>query len=72
MNTALKDIPGLSKEMRNELWATGLDILSIANPEALSGSAMALYASHLRDEANPNRGSFEKWLDRGTAALGGI
>lgn len=72
MNTALKDIPGLSKEMRNELWATGLDLVSIANPEALSGSAMALYAAYLRDEANPNRGSFEKWLDYGTGALGGI
>jgi hypothetical protein len=72
MNTAFKDMKGLSPEAQKELEAIGWEIASIVNPEAFTGSAMALYASHLRDEANPNRSTIEKWFDRGTAALGGI
>lgn len=72
MNTAFKDIKEFTPEMKKEIEALAWDTASILDPEAFSGSAMALYASHLRDEANPNRGTLEKWFDRGTAALGGI
>ena len=73
MNTPLSQMNGQwSPEMKKEIEALGWDIASIIDPEAFSGSALALYASHLRDEANPNRSTLEKWLDRGTAALGGI
>lgn len=75
MNTPIGNIESLSEltpEMKKELEAIIWDIASIANPEAFTGSAMALYASNLRDKANPNRSNFEKWFDRGTAALGGI
>ena len=72
MNTPISQMTEWSPEMKKEMEAIGWDIASIIDPEAFSGSAMALYASHLRDEANPNRSTLEKWLDRGTAALGGI
>ena len=72
MNTAFKDIKEWTPQMSKELQALGWDVASILNPELFTGSAMALYASHLRDEANPNRGNFEKWLDRGLSTLGGI
>jgi len=72
MNTAFKDMKEVTPEMKKELYALAWDTASLFDPEAFSGSAMALYASHLRDEANPNRSTLEKWLDRGTAALGGI
>lgn len=72
MNTPLSQMTEWTPEMKKEIEAIAWDAASILNPEAFSGSAMALYASHLRDEANPNRGTLEKWLDRGTAALGGI
>lgn len=75
MNTPIGNIESLGEltpEMKKELEAIAWDIASIVNPEAFTGSAMALYASNLRDKANPNRSAFEKWFDRGTAALGGI
>ena len=72
MNTPLSQMTEWTPEMKKEIEAIAWDAASILNPEAFSGSAMALYASHLRDEANPNRGTLEKWFDRGTAALGGI
>ena len=72
MDVPIKDIPGLSPEMTKEIWATGLDIVSVLDPEALSGSALAIEAARLRDQANPNRSAFEKWLDYGTGSLGGV
>lgn len=72
MNTPISQMTEWSPEMKKEIEAIAWDAASILNPEAFTGSAMALYASHLRDEANPNRGTLEKWFDRGTAALGGI
>lgn len=72
MNTPISQMNEWSPEMKKEMEAIGWDIASIIDPEAFSGSAMALYASHLRDEANPNRSTLEKWFDKGTAALGGI
>lgn len=72
MNTAFKDMKGIPESLKKELWATGLDIVSIADPEAFSGSAFAIAASKLRDEANPNRGWLERGIDYTTGALGGI
>lgn len=72
MNTPLSQMTEWTPEMKKEIEAIAWDAASILDPEAFSGSAMALYASRLRDEANPNRGALEKWFDRGTAALGGI
>ena len=72
MNTPLSQMTEWTPEMKKEMEAIAWDVASILDPEAFSGSTMALYASHLRDEANPNRGTLEKWFDRGTAALGGI
>ncbi len=72
MNTPLSQMTEFTPAMKKEIEAIAWEAASIFNPEAFTGSAMALYASHLRDQANPNRSSLEKWLDRGTAALGGI
>lgn len=72
MNTAFKDIKEFTPEMQKELEALAWDAASIINPEALTGSGMAIRAAYLRDEANPNRGTLERWLDYGTGALGGI
>lgn len=74
MNMSLKDLNlgNLPKPVQKELEAILWDFGSIANPEAISGSGMALYAAHLRDEANPDRGLGEKILDYGTGLLGGV
>lgn len=72
MNTPLSQMTEWTPEMKKEIEAIAWDAASILNPEAFTGSAMALNAARLRGEANPNRSTLEKILDYGTAGLGGI
>ena len=58
--------------LANELNGAIYDILSIADPEAFSGSALALKAANLREKNRPSGLSWEKALDYGSAVLGGV
>ena len=60
------------KYLANELNGAIYDILSIADPEAFSGSALALKAANLREKNRPSGLSWEKALDYGSAVLGGV
>ena len=72
MEAYLGNIEDWSPDDMKELYALLLDIVSIADPEALSGAALGIWAANLRDQANPNRSWFEKALDYGSGGLGGI
>ena len=72
-------IPGITNAEWKELSAIGLDIASILNPEAITGSGMALGAAALRhsakNDSNPDwsLGDYVwQGLDYLTGALGGI
>ena len=72
-------IPGITNAEWKELSAIGLDVASIINPEAITGSAMALGAAGLRhsakNDSNPNWSLgdyFWQGIDYLTGALGGI
>ena len=72
-------IPGITNAEWKELSAIGLDIASIINPEAITGSGMALGAAALRhsakNDSNPDWSLgdyFWQGVDYLTGALGGI
>lgn len=72
-------VPGITNAEWKELSAIGLDIASIVNPEAISGSAMATGAAALRhsakNDSNPDWSLgdyFLQGLDYATGILGGI
>ena len=72
-------IPGITNAEWKELSAIGLDIASILNPEAVTGSLMSLGAADLRrrakNDSNPNwdlGDYFWQGVDYLTGALGGI
>ena len=72
-------IPGITNAEWKELSAIGLDIASILDPEAISGSGLALTAAGLRhsakNDSNPNWSAgdyFWQGVDYLTGALGGI
>ena len=62
---------GFDEATGNELWAVINDIGAFADPEAISGTALALNAARLRDK-NREGWSWERVLDWGTSALGGL
>lgn len=62
---------GFDEATGNELWAVINDIGAFVNPEAISGTALALNAARLRDK-NREGWSWERVLDWGTSALGGL
>lgn len=62
---------GFDEATGNELWAVINDIGAFADPEAISGTALALNAARLRDK-NRDGWSWERALDWGTSALGGL
>ena len=62
---------GFDEATGNELWAVINDIGAFADPEAISGTALALNAARLRDK-NRDGWSWERVLDWGTSALGGL
>lgn len=62
---------GFDEATGNELWAVINDIGAFVNPEAISGTALALNAARLRDK-NREGWSWERILDWGTSALGGL
>ena len=72
-------IPGITNAEWKELSAIGLDIASIINPEAVTGSLMSLGAADLRrrakNDSNPNwdlGDYFWQGVDYLTGALGGL
>ena len=73
-------IPGLTNADKKDLWATGLDILSILDPEAVSGAGLGIAAAELRRQATNDIPGHEwgfwesigQGLDYITGALGGI
>lgn len=72
-------VPGITNAEWKELSAIGLDIASIVNPEAISGSVMATGAAALRhsakNDSNPDWSLgdyFLQGLDYATGILGGI
>lgn len=62
---------GFDEATGNELWAVINDIGAFIDPEAISGTALALNAARLRDK-NREGWSWERVLDWGTSALGGL
>lgn len=62
---------GFDEATGNELWAVINDIGAFVDPEAISGTALALNAARLRDK-NRDGWSWERVLDWGTSALGGL
>jgi hypothetical protein len=62
---------GFDEATGNELWAVINDIGAFVDPEAISGTALALNAARLRDK-NREGWSWERVLDWGTSALGGL
>lgn len=72
MNTPISQMKGFSPEMKRELQALAWDLGAFIDPEAVSGTAMALRAAHLREQNRPEGWSWEKVLDWGTAAMGGL
>lgn len=73
-------IPGLTSADKKDLWAIGLDIASIIDPEAISGAVLGAGAAELRRQA-ANDTPGHKWgfwesvgqgFDYLTGAIGGI
>lgn len=62
---------GFDETTGNELWAVLNDIGAFINPEAITGTAMALNAARLRDK-NREGWSWERALDWITSGLGGL
>ena len=62
---------GFDEATGNELWAVLNDIGAFIDPGAITGTAMALNAARLRDK-NREGWSWDRVLDWGTSALGGL
>lgn len=72
MNTPISQMNEFSPEIKRELEALAWDLGAFVDPEAVTGTAMALRAAHLREQNRPEGWSWEKILDWGTAAMGGL